>query len=103
MIVHLSSLAIAIGALAAKVNAASAPGEIVCRFDATTTSSVNYYTCQELAIKYSITVDKLLELNPTLDKDCDTIQPDTVYCVAGCNCSKPINTAHTNSYQLFSQ
>lgn len=70
MIIRIYSLSIAISALAANVNATLAPGKIVFRFDATTASAVNYYTCQELALKYSITVQNLLELNPTLEKEC---------------------------------
>ncbi|KAF1942657.1 hypothetical protein EJ02DRAFT_308073, partial [Clathrospora elynae] len=56
-----------------------APGDIVCRYESTTKSAVNYYTCTELALKYSITVEKFFLLNPSVDRDCDTIKPNTVY------------------------
>jgi hypothetical protein len=69
---------------ASLVQAAVDPGGIVCRFESTTKSEVNYYTCTELALKYSITVEKFFELNPTVNKACSNIQPDTDYCVKGC-------------------
>jgi hypothetical protein len=103
MILHLSSLAIAIGTLAVKVDAVSAPGEIVCRYEAATKSEVNYYTCHELAAKYSITVEKFFQLNPAVDKDCDNIQPNTVYCVAGCKYFEQIYIDHANRWQSFNQ
>ncbi|KAF2661573.1 carbohydrate-binding module family 18 protein [Lophiostoma macrostomum CBS 122681] len=65
------------------VHAESAPGSIVCRFEANSPSAVNYYTCTALANQFAITVDKFFELNPTVDKDCSTIKPNTKYCVAG--------------------
>jgi hypothetical protein len=34
--------------------------------------------------KYDLTIDKLLDLNPGLDEKCQTIKPDTEYCVVGC-------------------
>ncbi|KAF5851379.1 hypothetical protein GGP41_004176 [Bipolaris sorokiniana] len=54
-----------------------APGDVVCRYETTTLTKVNYYTCTELARKYSITVDKFFELNPSVNKACDTIKPNT--------------------------
>jgi hypothetical protein len=59
-------------------------GDIVCRYTATTPSSVNYYTCTQFSEYYSISFDKFLELNPSVDRDCATIKPNTEYCVAGC-------------------
>jgi hypothetical protein len=67
--------------------AAVAPGEVVCRYNATTGSEVNYYTCTRLALEYQITVDKFFLLNPTVDKECETVQPNTDYCVRGCEIS----------------
>lgn len=59
-------------------------GDVVCRYTTTSASSVNYYTCTEIADYYGITLDKFLLLNPSLNRECDTIQPSTEYCVAGC-------------------
>jgi hypothetical protein len=103
MIVHLSSLAIAICTLAVKVDAVSAPGETVCRYEATTKSEVNYYTCHELAAKYSIILEKFFQLNPAIDKDCNNIQPNTVYCVAGCKDFEAMYIDHANEWQSFNQ
>ena len=64
-----------------------APGDVVCRYETTTLQEVNYYTCTELARKYSITVEKFLTLNPSVNQNCDTIKPNTKYCVAGCKLS----------------
>jgi hypothetical protein len=82
--IQFAPLALAIGFFAVNVNAEPIPGDIVCRYESTTKSEVNYYTCTELALKYSITVEKFFTLNPFVDKDCDTIKPSTVYCVDGC-------------------
>ncbi|KAF3807738.1 hypothetical protein GCG54_00007471 [Colletotrichum gloeosporioides] len=60
-----------------------AAGDIVCRYDATTSSTVNYYTCTEISLQYSISVEKFFLLNPDLDRDCETIKPNTTYCVRG--------------------
>jgi hypothetical protein len=60
------------------------PGQIVCRYTTFSGEEVNYYTCTEIANKYSILVEKFFKLNPDLDKDCKTIEPNTEYCVAGC-------------------
>ena len=67
-----------------------APGDVVCRYETTTLGEVNYYTCTELARKYSISVEKFFALNPSVDKNCETIKPNTNYCVAGCKCSTPV-------------
>jgi hypothetical protein len=75
----------AIAGLIATSNAAV--GDVVCRYTTTSASSVNYYTCTEISAYYSITLDKFLLLNPSLDKSCDTIKPNTEYCVAGCKLS----------------
>jgi hypothetical protein len=61
-----------------------APGDVVCRYETTTLGEVNYYTCIALARKYSISVEKFFALNPSVDKNCETIKPNTNYCVAGC-------------------
>lgn len=60
------------------------PGDINCRQWARTYDDVNYYTCYELAEKYELDIDKLFLLNPGLDKDCSNVQPNVLYCVAGC-------------------
>ncbi|KAF2276515.1 uncharacterized protein EI97DRAFT_377374 [Westerdykella ornata] len=59
------------------------PGEVVCRYNATTGPEVNYYTCTLLSLKYQLTVDKFFELNPSVDRDCEGIKPNTDYCVRG--------------------
>lgn len=82
MLADLKLVSSAIAFFALGVN--GAPGDIVCRYETTTLAEVNYYTCTELALKYSITVEKFFQLNPSVDKNCDTIQPRTNYCVAGC-------------------
>jgi hypothetical protein len=61
-----------------------AVGDVVCEWSTTTKSSVNYYTCTELADKYGTPIDEFFKLNPTLNQECDNIQPDTQYCVIGC-------------------
>lgn len=65
--------------------AAVAPGDVVCRYNATTPAEVNYYSCYRLALEYQITVEKFFELNLGVDEDCKTIRPNTDYCVRGCN------------------
>jgi hypothetical protein len=67
-----------------------APGDIVCRYETTTLGEVNYYTCTELARKYSITVEKFFTLHPSVHKNCDTIKPNTNYCVAGYKLLTPV-------------
>ncbi|KAF1952996.1 hypothetical protein CC80DRAFT_420995 [Byssothecium circinans] len=83
MLVRLFTVTVATALLTRRVNGEPEPGDIVCRYETTTQGDVNYYTCTELALKYLITVEKFFELNPTVDKDCDTIKPNTVYCVKG--------------------
>ena len=61
-----------------------AVGDVICEWSTTTKSSVNYYTCTELADKYGTLIDDFFELNPILNRECDNIQPDTQYCVIGC-------------------
>jgi hypothetical protein len=61
-----------------------AVGDVICEWTTTTKSSVNYYTCTELADKYGTPIDDFFKLNPTLNRECDNIQPDTQYCVIGC-------------------
>lgn len=58
------------------------PGDINCRLSTVTEPQVNSTTCAVLANKYHTTVDTFLDLNPGLD--CDSIEPDTRYCVEGC-------------------
>ncbi|KAJ0382193.1 hypothetical protein COL922a_013062 [Colletotrichum nupharicola] len=59
------------------------PGDVNCRYSATTSATVNYYTCTQMATKYGITVDTFFTLNPTLELDCSNIQSKTEYCVDG--------------------
>jgi hypothetical protein len=63
-------------------------GEVNCRYSTTTKSDVNYYTCTQLATKYGVTIDLFFTLNPTLKPDCSNIQPNTAYCVDGCEFPK---------------
>ncbi|KAH7123362.1 hypothetical protein B0J13DRAFT_455887 [Dactylonectria estremocensis] len=60
------------------------PGDINCRLSTVTEPKVDSKTCAFLANKYHTTVDTFLDLNPGLDRDCDSIEPDTRYCVEGC-------------------
>jgi hypothetical protein len=59
-------------------------GEINCRYWSTTPAEVNYYTCSQLAQRYSISNDLFFRLNPSLASDCSDVQPETEYCVRGC-------------------
>lgn len=59
-------------------------GDVVCRYTTKTSSSVDYYTCTELSQYYGISLDTFYKLNPSIDRACDTIKPDTEYCVDGC-------------------
>ncbi|KAH7153577.1 hypothetical protein EDB81DRAFT_791627 [Dactylonectria macrodidyma] len=59
------------------------PGEINCRLGTTTGLQVDSNTCASIANKYHITVDTFLDLNPRLGSNCESIQPDTMYCVEG--------------------
>ena len=61
-----------------------APGSVNCRFTSRTYDDVNYYTCTELAETFGIINELFFVLNPSLQKDCSNIQPNTKYCVAGC-------------------
>jgi hypothetical protein len=74
----------AISFIATSIEAAVAPGEVNCRYTSTTGANVNYYTCSELANYYYITVDAFFKLNPTVDKECSNIKPNTEYCVERC-------------------
>lgn len=68
--------------LAADVQAAV--GDIVCRYNATSPEAVNYYTCTELALRYETDLEMFFTLNPSMDRDCATIKPNTEYCIKGC-------------------
>jgi hypothetical protein len=57
-------------------------GEVNCRYDITTGPDLGLYSCESIAAMYETTVDKLLDLNPGLD--CAALQPNTTYCVDGC-------------------
>ncbi|OAQ77785.1 CFEM domain-containing protein [Purpureocillium lilacinum] len=58
-------------------------GEVNCRQQSTSPSSVNYYTCTEMADEHDISVETFFVINPKLKKDCSDIQPNTKYCVNG--------------------
>ncbi|KAF6838863.1 hypothetical protein CMUS01_04469 [Colletotrichum musicola] len=58
-------------------------GDVVCRAYGETGQDVNYYTCMEMAKFWWIDVDFFFTLNPTLNKDCGNIQPNTEYCTDG--------------------
>ena len=83
----LSILPVSLAALAlvaTPIKAAVAPGEINCRYSTFSSANVNYYTCTELAEWYYITVEEFFKLNPTINKECSNIKPNTEYCVEGC-------------------
>lgn len=67
-----------------KKRAASQVGDLVCRYETTTNKDVNYYTCAEINSKYELSMDKLMSLNPGLQEDCKNVEPETTYCVKGC-------------------
>jgi len=73
--------------------------EIICRYDATTPSTVNYYTCMELAVRYDIAVEVFFTLNPSVAPDCSNIRENTVYCVRGCK--SPINLKFPFTFEVF--
>jgi len=68
-------------------------GEVNCRQQSTSPSSVNYYTCTEMADEHDISVETFFVINPKLKKDCSDIQPNTKYCVNGCKSLPPVSTA----------
>ena len=94
MMDYIAFLTFVIGFFAFEGFAELTPGDIVCRFDSTTKAEVNYYTCKELANKFSITVEKFFELNPTIDKECSNVKPKTKYCVAGYEWCKDVPCMH---------
>lgn len=59
-------------------------GDIICRYEATTPALVNYYTCTEIARNYGIDIETFFKLNPNMDRNCDSIEANTDYCVRGC-------------------
>ena len=59
-------------------------GQINCRYETTTGPKVYSHSCTSIATKYGITIEQLVDLNPDLDKGCKSIQPETTYCVKGC-------------------
>ncbi|KAI3539359.1 hypothetical protein CSPX01_09022 [Colletotrichum filicis] len=59
------------------------PGEVNCRYWTDTPKDVSYYTCSELAQRYDMPSDLFFTLNPSLDRDCGNIKPQTEYCVSG--------------------
>lgn len=67
-----------------KKREASQVGDVVCRYDTMTSKDVNYYTCAEINNKYELSMDRLMSLNPGLQEDCKNVEPETTYCVKGC-------------------
>ncbi|KAH9863552.1 hypothetical protein J1614_009484, partial [Plenodomus biglobosus] len=65
------------------VQAVVTPGEVVCRYTASTSDTVNYYICQELSDRYGISVNEFFTLNPTVKTACDNVKVHTEYCVRG--------------------
>ncbi|KAL8357733.1 hypothetical protein RB601_009263 [Gaeumannomyces tritici] len=59
------------------------PGDVNCRRWDQTTDNVGYWTCNELATKHGLDLDKFWELNPALAPSCEAIKPATEYCVRG--------------------
>lgn len=59
-------------------------GDVVCRYDATAGPDANYFMCKEMADRYQTTVESIVGLNPELGKDCQSMEPNTAYCVKGC-------------------
>jgi hypothetical protein len=83
------------------VEAAVAPGEVNCRYTATSSASVNYYTCTELADWYYITVEQFFLWNPTVNKECSNVKPNTEYCVDGCKSTPFLERVECLLVQLF--
>jgi hypothetical protein len=79
----------------------AAVGDVVCRYTTISASSVNYYTCTELSDYYGITLDIFLLLNPSLDRACERIKPNTEYWVAGCTLSWTACFHSPNSLQTL--
>jgi hypothetical protein len=65
------------------------PGEINCRNWGETYDGVGYWSCNQLAQDYGITIEKFWELNPKLAPDCEGVKEYTQYCVAGCKLRFP--------------
>lgn len=59
-------------------------GRINCRDGVTTESKVDSNTCALLASKNRLSMKAFFDLNPRLGGDCQSILPDTMYCVNGC-------------------
>lgn len=51
---------------------------------------VNYYSCTEMADHYVTLLDDFFLFNPELKRDCSNIQPNTQYCVKGCQSKPPV-------------
>ncbi|KAI8654435.1 LysM domain-containing protein [Fusarium keratoplasticum] len=58
-------------------------GRINCRDGVTTESKVDSNTCALLASKNRLSMKAFFDLNPRLGGDCQSILPDTMYCVNG--------------------
>jgi hypothetical protein len=70
MMIQFAPIALTIGFFAINVDAEPDPGDIVCRYESKTKLEINYYTCTELALKYSNTVERFFTLNSSVGKDC---------------------------------
>ncbi|KAH6060496.1 hypothetical protein HBI67_137660 [Parastagonospora nodorum] len=78
-----SLLVIALSCLLSSVYAVAKPGEVVCRYTASTTDEINYYTCQRFSDRYGIDINKFFQLNSAVNKACDNLKINTEYCVSG--------------------
>ncbi|KAG6015197.1 hypothetical protein E4U54_004008 [Claviceps lovelessii] len=58
-------------------------GEVNCNDYSRSPASVNYYTCTQMARQRGITTDEFFLLNPSVEKDCSNLKPDTRYCISG--------------------
>jgi len=70
-------------------------GDINCRAWARTNDDPNYYSCKDLAERWSISTNWFFQINPTILPDCSNIRPNTRYCVHACKsliCALPTPT-----------
>ena len=59
-------------------------GEVNCRGLGFTGKRVDSNTCKEVADEDGITLERFFLLNPTLDRACTNIEPNSIYCTDGC-------------------
>lgn len=65
------------------------PGDLVCRSWTWGEERVDRGSCAKLAEMYDLTLERFFFLNPELDEACETVRPNTEYCIAGCKCPRP--------------